>query len=246
MAIRLPAGLLRTCIRIAVKPFLGPPFPVWFQRAWLWITSMGNVPSRAASMAPLDIEGMSSLRAWPKGRKPDRAILYLHGGAYCVGSWKTHRGPITHLAVACGAQVYAPNYRLAPEHPHPAALDDALKAYRWLLGQGGPAGSHRLGGGLRRRRSSARNRHRDPRLRASGAGVDRAPFTLGRPAGRLALDARERGDRSHVETELVLGLCVELPRYASGRRPGLLATARKAHRLAPHSDSGRERRNSRR
>jgi len=63
-------------------------------------------------------------------------LLYLHGGAYCVGSWGVYEGLITHLAVAAGAAVYAPNYRLAPEHPHPAALDDALEAYRWLLGRG--------------------------------------------------------------------------------------------------------------
>jgi acetyl esterase/lipase len=44
-------------------------------------------------MARDDIEGMSSLRAWPKGREPERAIPYLHGGAYCVGSWRTHGGP---------------------------------------------------------------------------------------------------------------------------------------------------------
>ncbi len=136
MAIRLPAGLIRALIRFTLKPFLGPPFPVFFQRVWLRIASSANPPSRAASMARLDIGGMSALRAWPKATEPEQAVLYLHGGGYCVGSWGTYKGPITHLAVAAAAVVYAPNYRLAPEHPHPAALDDALEAYRWLLGQG--------------------------------------------------------------------------------------------------------------
>jgi len=136
MAIRLPAGLIRSFIRFTLKPFLGPPFPVSFQRVWLRIASSFNPSSRAASMARVDIDGMSALRAWPKGTEPERVVLYLHGGGYCVGSWGTYKAPITHLAVAAYAVVYAPNYRLAPEHPHPAALDDALEAYRWLLGRG--------------------------------------------------------------------------------------------------------------
>ena len=136
MALRLPAGLLRGLLRITLRPFLGPPFPVFFQRVWLRLASTVNAPSRAAEMLRLDIEGMPSLRARPHGGDTERTILYLHGGGYCVGSWQSHWGPITHLAVAANAQVYAPNYRLAPEHPYPAALQDALAAYRWLLATG--------------------------------------------------------------------------------------------------------------
>lgn len=116
-----------------VKPFLGPPFPVWFQRVWARIAAGANPVSRRASTAKLAIEDMSALRAWPKSSTPERTVLYLHGGGYCIGTWGTQQGLITHLAVAAEAEVYAPNYRLAPEHPHPAALDDALQAYRWLL-----------------------------------------------------------------------------------------------------------------
>ena len=136
MAVRLPAGLLRNLLRFALRPFLGPPFPVSFQRVWLRLASIVNPPSKAAETLRLDIEGMPAVRARPRGSDPDRTILYLHGGGYCVGSWQSHRGPITHLAVAADAQVYAPNYRLAPEHPYPAALEDALAAYRWLLATG--------------------------------------------------------------------------------------------------------------
>jgi acetyl esterase/lipase len=102
----------------------------------LRLASNVNAPSKAAEMLELDIEGMPAVRARPLRSDPDRTILYLHGGGYCVGSWQSHRGPITHLAVAADAQVYAPNYRLAPEHPYPAALKDALAAYRWLLSTG--------------------------------------------------------------------------------------------------------------
>ncbi|MGD8824313.1 MAG: alpha/beta hydrolase [Myxococcales bacterium] len=138
MAVRLSPRLIRALIRIAVKPFLGPPFPFWFQRFWLRAVSAVNRPCAQASRANIDVAGLSSLMARPEGSDPERTILYLHGGGYCVGSWSTHLGPATHLAVAARATVVAPNYRLAPEHPHPAALKDALKVYRWILDRGVP------------------------------------------------------------------------------------------------------------
>jgi epsilon-lactone hydrolase len=69
----------------------------------------------------------------------DGAVLYLHGGAYVFCSPRTHRVLTSRLAVETGLPVLAPKYRLAPEHPFPAALDDALAAYQWLLAQGIPA-----------------------------------------------------------------------------------------------------------
>jgi epsilon-lactone hydrolase len=72
----------------------------------------------------------------PPGARVDTAILYLHGGGYVIGSPRSHR----HLAAAVGAaaraSVLLPDYRLAPEHPFPAAGDDGVAAYRWLLGRG--------------------------------------------------------------------------------------------------------------
>lgn len=136
MAIRLPPRLVRGLVRYVAKPLLGPPFPVSVQRGWSRIVSNVNVPARLASTERLNVNGLDTLRSRPRDHEPSRAVLYLHGGGYCVGSWATHRGLITHLAVAADATVYAPNYRLAPEHPHPAALDDALSTYRWMLDQG--------------------------------------------------------------------------------------------------------------
>ena len=68
-----------------------------------------------------------------------RTILYLHGGGYVSCSPATHRPIIAALARGTPAQVFAPNYRLAPEHPYPAALDDAERAYEWLLSMGIPS-----------------------------------------------------------------------------------------------------------
>lgn len=65
-----------------------------------------------------------------------QAVVYFHGGAYVIGSAATYRELIGRLSMATGMWVLAPNYRLAPEHPFPAAVDDALAAYRWLLGIG--------------------------------------------------------------------------------------------------------------
>ena len=66
----------------------------------------------------------------------DRVILYLHGGGYVIGSINTHRELINRFSKAANARVLALNYRLAPEHPFPAAVEDATAAYRWLLSQG--------------------------------------------------------------------------------------------------------------
>ncbi|THF67729.1 alpha/beta hydrolase [Deinococcus sp. Arct2-2] len=66
----------------------------------------------------------------------ERAILYLHGGAYTPGSFIPHRALVARLAQAAGVRALAIDYRLAPEHPVPAALEDAVAAYRWLLQQG--------------------------------------------------------------------------------------------------------------
>jgi acetyl esterase/lipase len=139
MAIRIPAGVIRVLLRVLLKPFLGPPFPVAFQRFWSRLASNVNPACGAASTTKLEIEGMPAVRAWPKSSEPSRTVLYFHGGGYCVGGWETHRGLITHLSVAAKASVYAPNYRLAPEHPHPAALEDGVRAYQWLLAQGIPS-----------------------------------------------------------------------------------------------------------
>ncbi len=80
-------------------------------------------------------------------------ILYLHGGGYCIGSLDTHRALAARIALASCARVLNLDYRLAPEHPFPAALEDALAAYRWLLDQGIPPerlaiGGDSAGGGL--------------------------------------------------------------------------------------------------
>ena len=72
----------------------------------------------------------------PADAPEDKAILYFHGGGFRIGSIASHRDLMAQIAVASGCHVLAINYRLAPEHRFPAALDDALAAYDWMIGRG--------------------------------------------------------------------------------------------------------------
>jgi len=87
----------------------------------------------------------------PAGAVPGRRLLYLHGGGYSLGSAQAFRNLASQLAVRIGAEAFLPDYRLAPEHPFPAALDDAIAAYNGLLANG-PVGivvaGDSAGGGL--------------------------------------------------------------------------------------------------
>ncbi len=73
-------------------------------------------------------------------------ILYLHGGGYVIGSMRSYRGFLSRISRAADARVLGLDYRLAPEFPFPAALDDAVVAYRWLLSQGVEPGNIVIGG----------------------------------------------------------------------------------------------------
>jgi len=71
----------------------------------------------------------------PPSAVPGRVVLYLHGGGYVIGSPRSHRHLAAAIASAAGASALLLDYRLAPEHPFPAAVEDATAAYRWLLDQ---------------------------------------------------------------------------------------------------------------
>lgn len=85
---------------------------------------------------PVTANGVKS--EWVSAPDADsgRAILYLHGGGYVIGSIATHRSLAARLSRAAKARVLVIDYRLAPEHPFPAAVDDSVAAYRWMLAQG--------------------------------------------------------------------------------------------------------------
>ena len=83
-------------------------------------------------IVPVDANGVPAEWVKPSKEEPG-VILYLHGGAYVAGSPRTHRNLTTRLAEATNHWLLAIDYRMAPEHPHPAAVEDAVAAYRFLL-----------------------------------------------------------------------------------------------------------------
>jgi len=91
---------------------------------------------RGARQQNILIEDLTLIKVDTGNTKNRRTILYLHGGGYAIGSAKTHVDLGARLSKACEADVFLVDYRLAPEHSFPAQLDDAKKAYHWLLDSG--------------------------------------------------------------------------------------------------------------
>lgn len=106
------------------------------QRTALDQMSSGSGPPEGVTVEPVSLGERGGEWLSPTGGASDAAVLYLHGGGYCIGSLDTHRQLAGRVAVATGCGVAALDYRLAPEHPFPAAVDDATAAYRDLLSSG--------------------------------------------------------------------------------------------------------------
>ena len=84
----------------------------------------------------VDVDGIRGEWTTAPGSDATRALLYFHGGGYCSGSIRSHRSLVAEAGRSAKVRTLAVAYRLAPEHPFPAALDDALTAWRYLRGQG--------------------------------------------------------------------------------------------------------------
>lgn len=98
---------------------------------------------RVSEQLPSDVEAIAADAGgvpaqWivPPAANAERVVLYLHGGGYTMGSSNTHRAMVARIAQASSARALAIDYRLAPENPFPAAVEDATAAYRWLLSEG--------------------------------------------------------------------------------------------------------------
>ena len=122
------------------------------RRDWEAEARLDQLP-KGARFSPADANGIKSEWMDMPLIDKNRVFLLLHGGGYNAGSPRTHRKMAAFLSRAAHARVLTPDYRLAPEHPFPAAVKDALKAYGWLLDQGVPeeqiiVGGDSAGGGL--------------------------------------------------------------------------------------------------
>lgn len=149
----MPSPQLARLVEVLAEHAFRPEDPLETRRA-----SFEEAAGRArlpddVTITPIDVAGRPGEALEPADAVAGRTILHLHGGGYVLGSCSTHRALGTWLARAARARVLTLDYRLAPEHPHPAALDDAVAAYRLLLEQGlDPAGiaisGDSAGGGL--------------------------------------------------------------------------------------------------
>ena len=110
------------------------------------IESFSGPPPEGTTVQAVDVGGVPAEWVIADGVASERVILYLHGGGYAIGSLNTHRAHVARLSAAANARVLNVDYRLAPEHPYPAAVDDAVSAYRWLVAQGVPTGAIAISG----------------------------------------------------------------------------------------------------
>lgn len=134
---RIVAFVLRWTLRLLLKPVFSPRFSIGFQRRWLEALSRIALVQRGVHIEAAEIAGVRGLWCRREGTPLRGAsLLYLHGGAYCVGSSATHRALTARIAWATGLPVFSADYRLAPEHPFPAGLDDARAVYRVLRARG--------------------------------------------------------------------------------------------------------------
>jgi epsilon-lactone hydrolase len=98
------------------------------------------------NLEPVDAGGVPAEWSSVPGSNPSRVILFFHGGGYCSGSIRSHRRMVSEAGRAAAARTLAIGYRLAPEHPFPAALEDAVSAWRYLRAEGIEAAHIAVGG----------------------------------------------------------------------------------------------------
>jgi monoterpene epsilon-lactone hydrolase len=135
--VSVPGRLLRLVLRAVVKGRDGqaPDIGALRHRMDSLARIFPGAPKNTKAIE-LDAGGVTALRVTGPESRAGYHVIYLHGGAYVFGSPSHYRNFLWRIARATRAQVLFVNYRLAPEHPFPAALDDAVAAYRWLLAEG--------------------------------------------------------------------------------------------------------------
>ena len=142
--------ILRVFLRLAVKRSLrrqrdSASARRWFRRG-AWLNARGR-PWRGFTTDRLCHDDRSMRALWTQLAPPGApVILYFHGGGYVTGAPETHAALARQLARRTGLEVCLPAYRLAPEHPFPAAFDDALASWRALVARGHAPGTIMLGG----------------------------------------------------------------------------------------------------
>lgn len=132
----MKAATLKLMLRHGLKPWLRSPVPIGLQRRLAAVgVAVNSRVARGVTVRREVLDGVPGEVLMPDGGARG-ALLYLHGGAFVLGSPAIYRALASRLALASGMAVHVPDYRLAPEHPNPAQLQDALRVYRALLASG--------------------------------------------------------------------------------------------------------------
>jgi acetyl esterase/lipase len=151
-ALRVPAPVLRLGVRQLGRRCVDPALPWQVQRNRLAQLSRMSLLPRGTSVARQPVGGVAADVVTARGAGPQRTVVHFHGGGYCVGSARTARSWAAHLSAQAGCRVVLPDYRLAPEDPHPAALDDARAVIGALAAEATPGSlvvsGDSAGGGL--------------------------------------------------------------------------------------------------
>ena len=134
---RLTATALRTGVRVMMRWAVSARLPTDAQRRRTARLSRFMLVPRDAEYRDVLCGGVPAEMVTARDApSTGRTVLYFHGGGYCLGALASHRVVTRHLAVHLGARVLAADYRLAPEHPFPAAIEDAVAVWRGLLAEG--------------------------------------------------------------------------------------------------------------
>ena len=132
--LRLPPALLRRGVRQLGRRVLDPALPWEVQRRRLGLLARATPVPRGTTVSETFLNGVRAEVVVTAAAAAGRTVMHFHGGGYCVGSAGTARAWAAHLSARAGCRVVLPEYRLAPEHPYPAAVRDAEQAMNALLG----------------------------------------------------------------------------------------------------------------
>ena len=130
--LRLPPAVMRLGVRQLGRRCLDPALPWPVQRTRLDQLTGASLLPRGSTVAEQAIAGVPAEVVSSRVSGSQRTVIHFHGGGYCVGSARTVRSWAAHLSAQTGCRVVLPEYRLAPEHPYPAALEDARAVLRAL------------------------------------------------------------------------------------------------------------------
>lgn len=174
-------------------------------------------PPKGTQVSPVTLTGISGEWIQGPGAGSDAAILYLHGGAFLTGSPATHRELAARISVSTGVRLLSPAYRLSPEAPFPAAVQDAVSAYRWLLSQGySPSrlvlGGESSGGGLALQALLT--------MKGEGVPLPQAAFFLSPVTDWRGLDGESYATRATLDPLLHLSQCRFTASLYVGDHPG--------------------------